>query len=81
MVINDVERGGKMKNLKTLIINACPALSEIDVPTGVTSITFENSYYNYNHSIRKLKVPNGCTINNAYYKRNNYEIPIKITYY
>lgn len=69
------------ETLKTLIIDACPALSEIDIPSSVTSITFKTSYYNYNHSIRKLKVPNGCTINNAYYKRNNYEIPIKITYY
>ena len=68
-------------SLKALTIDICPALSEIDIPKNVESITFVNNYNNYNHSIRKLKVPNGCTINNAYYKRNNYEIPIKITYY
>lgn len=69
------------KSLKTLIIHACPALSEIDIPKNVESITFVNNYYNYNHSIRKLKVPNGCTINNAYYEKNGAQIPIKITYY
>ena len=69
------------ETLKTLIIDACPALSEIDIPSSVTSITFKTSYYNYNHSIRKLKVPNGCTVNNGYYKKGNDEIPIKITYY
>lgn len=68
-------------SLKALTIDICPALSEIDIPKNVESITFVNNYYNYNHSIRKLKVPNGCTINNAYYKKNGAQIPIKITYY
>ena len=68
-------------SLKALTIDACPALSEIDIPKNVESITFVNKYNNYNHSIRKLKVPNGCTINNAYYKKNGTQIPIKITYY
>lgn len=68
-------------SLKALTIDICPALSEIDIPKNVESITFVNNYSNYNHSIRKLKVPNGCTINNAYYKKNGTQIPIKITYY
>lgn len=68
-------------SLKALTIDICPALSEIDIPKNVESITFVNNYDNYNHSIRKLKVPNGCTINNAYYKKNGTQIPIKITYY
>lgn len=68
-------------SLKSLTIDICPALSEIDIPKNVESITFVNNYSNYNHSIRKLKVPNGCAVNNAYYKKNNVQIPIKITYY
>ena len=68
-------------SLKALTIDICPALSEIDISKNVESITFVNNYSNYNHSIRKLKVPNGCTVNNAYYKKNNVQIPIKITYY
>ena len=69
------------KTLKTLTIDKCPALSEIDIPSSVTSITFKNSYSNYNHSIRKLRAPNSCTVNNAYYEKNGAKIPIKITYY
>lgn len=69
------------KSLINLTIAKCPALSEIDIPSSVTSITFNNSYSNYNHSIRKLKVPNSCTVNNGYYVRSGIKIPIKITYY
>lgn len=69
------------ESLKTLTVCICPALSEIDIPSGVTSITFKTSYHNYNHSIRKLKVPSGCTVNNGYYVKNGVQIPIKITYY
>ena len=69
------------KSLINLTIAKCPALSEIDIPSSVTSITFNNSYSNYNHSIRKLKVPNSCAVNNGYYVRSGIKIPIKITYY
>ena len=69
------------ESLKTLTVCICPALAEINIPSNVINITFNNNYYNFNHSIRKLKVPNGCTINNGYYVKNNAKIPIKITYY
>lgn len=68
------------KNLRTLTIDACPALSEIDIPSSVTNITFIG-YSTYGHSIRKLKVPNGCVVNNGYYMLYGNKIPIKITHY
>lgn len=68
-------------NLKGLTICACPALSEIDIPSSVINLTFNNSYDSYNHSIRKLKIPNSCTVDNGYYNRGGDNVIIKITYY
>lgn len=68
------------QSLKNLTIQNCTSLSEINIPINVESITF-NSSAPYGNSIRKLKVPNGCIVNNGYYTRNSVQIPIKITYY
>lgn len=70
------------QGLKTLSIYSCPALSEINVPSSVTSLIFNNISPAYcSHGIRKIKVPNGCTVNNGYYSRDGSNVPIKITYY
>ncbi len=68
------------QSLKNLTIQNCTSLSEINIPKNVESITFNGSPP-YGNSIRKLKVPNGCVVNNGYYTRNSAQIPIKITYY
>lgn len=76
-------KGGNVtlpQSLKNLTIQNCTSLSEINIPINVESITF-NSSVPYGNSIRKLKVPNGCIVNNGYYTRNSVQIPIKITYY